>query len=103
MAMDLFAGLETRMRPEDLAWDHALPLAPERLRLARLLLDRGEPERAIAVAEVLEHPQPVAFLPALASSLEVRIEALEALGRHTQAAELRERLQVIRGATSASG
>jgi serine/threonine-protein kinase len=80
-----------------LAWGVWEGLGAERFALARLYLDRGDYARAIEVAEVLDHPQPIAFLPFRPESLRVRATAAEALGQEADAAAYRQRLERLGG------
>ncbi|MEJ2539933.1 MAG: protein kinase [Gemmatimonadota bacterium] len=83
-------------RATDLAWGVWQQLGAERLQLARLLLARGQPARAIQVAEGLDHPQPVVFHAYRPESLRIRAAAAEALGQEADAAANRRRLRQLR-------
>jgi tetratricopeptide (TPR) repeat protein len=88
---DLAAAV--RVQPvTSIGWGLSEPLPVERIRLAELLLAQGRHGDAIAAAEVFDHHEPVAFLPFLVPSLEVRVRAAEAARSGTLAASYRERL-----------
>jgi hypothetical protein len=87
---------------KDLAWGVWQGLGAERMLLARLYFARQEFERAILVAGVLDHPQPMAFLPFRPESLRIRADAAEALGRAGDAASYRQRLDRLRDAPVAA-
>ncbi|HSM04967.1 MAG TPA: protein kinase [Longimicrobiales bacterium] len=89
--------------PVNLAWGLWQGLGAERMLLARLYLEQREFERAIQVAGVLDHPQPMAFLPYRPESLRIRVEAAEALGRRADAAAYRQRLDGLREDPIAAG
>jgi hypothetical protein len=78
-----------------LDWDLRAPYPGERLAMARLELARGEIQRALADGAVFDG-QPMAFLPFLPASLELRITALDRLGHPDQARRLRRRLELLR-------
>ena len=73
-------------------WEFHEALAPERIRLARALLDRGDYQEALRVASLFDHPAPVTYLAYLAPSLAIRLRAAEALGRSDLVVEYRQRL-----------
>jgi hypothetical protein len=87
-----FRALTPDAPRDELAWDLGSALAVERLRWAELALARGEPAEAHGVAAVLEHPGPIAFLPFLPASLELRLRAARAMGRNDLANLYRGRL-----------
>lgn len=93
--------LETA-RQSDLDWGISQSLAPDRLLLAQLLLARGEPGEAIAVAAVFDHPVPAVFLPFVPASLELRRRAAVAMGQEHQARGYIDRLAAL-GATHQAG
>jgi tetratricopeptide (TPR) repeat protein len=78
-----------------LLWLLDEPLAIEKSLLAELLLSQGEYERAIDVARLFDHRQPVMFLPYLAKSLSIRLRAAEALGNTELADRCRQRLLAL--------
>ena len=82
----------------DLDWSVGASLAPDRLLLARLLLARGQRREAIRSATVFDHPRPVAFLPFLPTSLQLRQSAAESLGEAREARAYADRLAAL-GAT----
>ncbi|HKV74050.1 MAG TPA: serine/threonine-protein kinase [Gemmatimonadales bacterium] len=94
-ALTLYRQLLARPAGGTLDWDLRSPCPGERLALARLELARGDAQRALADAAVFDG-QPLAFLPYLPASLELRIAALERLGRIDQARVLRQRLAMLR-------
>jgi len=75
-----------------ITWGLSEALPIERLRLAELLLAQGSYADAITVADAFDHHEPVAFLPFLVPSREVRLRAAEAAGLEQRAATYRERL-----------
>jgi len=75
-----------------IGWGLSEPLPVERIRFAEVLLAQGRHGDAIAAAEVFDHHEPVAFLPFLVRSLEVRLRAAEAARSGNLAASYRERL-----------
>ncbi|MGI9039657.1 MAG: protein kinase domain-containing protein [Gemmatimonadales bacterium] len=82
---------------ESIEWDVAQPRGLERLRLAQLLLARGQPERALGVADMFDSVGPSVYLLYLAESLEVRIEAATTVGDLGRATRYRNRLAALRG------
>jgi hypothetical protein len=77
---------------DSLDWSMALPLAPQRLLLAQLLLARGDYVGAIEAASIFDHPEPIVYVAFLPASLTIRIRASEALDRRKAAEEFRARL-----------
>lgn len=82
-------------RREALDWDLAESLAPDRLLLSELLLNRGQAAEAMSVAGVFDHSAPAVFLPFLPASLTLRRRAAVALGRESEARRLQERLVAL--------
>jgi len=82
---------------QSIEWDVAQPRGLERLRLAQLLLARGQPERALGVADMFDSAGPSVYLLYLAESLEVRTEAATTLGDVGRATRYRNRLAALRG------
>lgn len=70
-----------------------MALALERLEYARLLMARGQYERAIDVANVFDSPWPVVHLLYLRPSLTLRAEAAAALGDRPLEESFRSRLR----------
>jgi hypothetical protein len=78
-----------------LEWEIAEPLAVEKMQLARVLYALGDYAEARQVAEIFDHPQPIAFLPFLPASLELRYRSASAEGRRRLADTYRRRLMEI--------
>jgi hypothetical protein len=91
-ALARFRALHATATPDSLTWSLWEPLAVERMKLARLLVANGDFAEAIRVASAFDHPQPIAFLPFISASLEVRFSASRALGDEVGAARYRKRL-----------
>jgi len=87
----LRAALGTGKR-EELDWGLGESLAPDRLLLADLLLARGRPQEAIAIAAIFDHQAPIVFLPYLPASLTLRRRAALALGEEREARRYESRL-----------
>ena len=68
----------------------------EQLRLAEILLARGQAQEALDVASAFDSPGVLAFVSFLAVSLELRIRAAEELGNTGLAEALRARLATLR-------
>jgi hypothetical protein len=83
--------------PDNLEWDDLESLPVERLRLAQLLHATGRHEEALKEADAFDSPSPVYFVLYLAASLELRIEAAQALGDSSRAKGYRSRLEGLRG------
>jgi hypothetical protein len=94
-ALALYRQLLSRPASGELDWDLRAPRPVERLALAQLELAHGEALQAWATASVFDG-RPLAFLPYLPASLEVRIAALDRLGRPEQARLLHRRLEALR-------
>ncbi len=102
-ALALFDAVVAEGVPStDLEWDEAAPRASERLRLAQLLLSRGQFQRAIDVASVLDSAWPLVHIVYLPASLRLRADAATALGDATLAAHYRSRLATMGGSVIAS-
>ena len=98
-AIRLFEALEANARRDSLSFDHFEPLAVERMTLAELLLATRQFRRALIVATVFDHPEPVSFLAFLPRSLRIREEAADSLGEQQLAAQYRARLTRLNRAT----
>ena len=81
----------------DLNWDELEPLALEQLRLAELLLAKGEARGTLDVAGAFESPEVLIYVLYLRASLELRARAAEALGLQSAADAFRARLDAMRG------
>ena len=86
----------------DLDWGIGASLAPDRLLLARLLLAQGQPREAMLAAGVFDHPVPIAFLPFLPASLELRRRAAKQLGEPREARRYEARLAALGRVTQPS-
>ncbi len=82
---------------ELLTWEAVAPRGSERLALARLLMSRGEYQRAIDVASVFDAAWPLIHTLYLPESLRLRAEAAAALGDRDQESRFRARLAAVRG------
>lgn len=78
---------------DTLTWSLWEPLAVERLKLARFLMARGEFAEAASIASTFDHAQPIAFLPFVPASLEIRFAASRALGDAARASVFKRRLE----------
>jgi hypothetical protein len=91
-AIDLLRSILPFGRRESLEWNFGEPLPAERLLLAQLLLARGRPDDATAVAAAFDRG-PIAYLPFLPASLRLRVRAAEASQDPSAANLYRGRLQ----------
>ncbi|HSM60035.1 MAG TPA: hypothetical protein VK849_04520, partial [Longimicrobiales bacterium] len=73
-------------------WELHEALAPERIRWARALLQAGDPQGALDVASIFDHPAPITYVAYIAPSLAIRLAAAEALGLEDLSARFRQRL-----------
>jgi serine/threonine-protein kinase len=96
IAIARFRGLTPVVPSDSLTWSIAMPLAVERLRLAQLLLARGEHSAAIRVASVFDHPEPAVYVAFLPASLDIRLRAAQALGWREPAERFRLRRERLR-------
>jgi tetratricopeptide (TPR) repeat protein len=80
-AVQSFRALRVDAPAEELQWDLVLPLAVQRLVLARFALSQGNFAEALRIAAAFDHPSPIAFLPFLPRALEIRLAAARALGK----------------------
>jgi serine/threonine-protein kinase len=78
-----------------LNWRFWEPLAPERLLLSQLLLLRGQPEEALAVAQQFDGQRAGIDLAFLRPSLEVRRRAAEQLGNRKLEGDFTRRLTAL--------
>jgi serine/threonine-protein kinase len=74
-----------------LSWDEAAALGIDRLMLGRVLLARGQADRALRVLDALDAPAPIVFPLYQVASLSVRARAAQAMSRPQVAQRLRER------------
>ena len=98
-AIRRFRALEPAVPSDSLSWSLALPHAVERMRLAELLLARGEYAAAISTASIFDHPEPMIYLAFLPSSLRIRAQAADSLGQRQQAESYRTRSRHLRPAS----
>jgi tetratricopeptide (TPR) repeat protein len=94
-ALSTLMTLNASVPHDTLDWALAYPLPVERLTLARLLYKQGRHEEALGAASAFDQ-QPIVFVPFLPASLELRIEAAEALGLTDLAEEYDRRLRRLR-------
>jgi tRNA A-37 threonylcarbamoyl transferase component Bud32/tetratricopeptide (TPR) repeat protein len=95
-AMAGLAALATNAPLADLEWQPWEALGPEKLLLAKLLLAGRRFADGLSVAAQFDSPQPVIYSVYLPASLSLRIRAAEGLQGRAAAAELRERLAMLR-------
>ena len=76
-----------------LAWTLWDGFGLERLTLASIQLESGDPAAALRTASVFDSPRPIAYLLYLPASLALRMRAAEAIGDRRRAAEFRSRLK----------
>jgi hypothetical protein len=93
-ALALYRQLLSEPSGADLDWDLTAPHPVERLALARLQLAHRDMAQAVATASAFDG-QPLAFLPFLPASLQLRIDALDRLGLPEAARRLRHRLDQL--------
>jgi hypothetical protein len=93
--MTLFSALPTVGPSNDLNWNLGAGFPVERLTLACLQLARGQARDAMRTAALLEHPQPIGFLPFLGVSLRVRLEAARKLDDARAEQDLLARLRAL--------
>jgi hypothetical protein len=94
-ALSELLTLRTGARRDTLFWTLADQFPGERLLLARLLIKQERYEEALRAASIFDQ-EPIVFVPFLPASLEVRIEAAEALGLTDRAEEYDRRLRRLR-------
>jgi serine/threonine-protein kinase len=90
-AIDSLRALHPIAPLDLLIWGHWEPMSSERLLLARLLLARGQPAEAMRVAATFDGARSGTDLAYLPLSLDLRREAAERLGDHTQTVALARR------------
>ncbi len=88
-----FRRLRVDVPTEAVEWGLVEPLAVERFLLAQLALARGSFEEAHRVAGVFDHPGPIAFLPFVRASLDIRLRAAQGLGRTDLVGQYQARLR----------
>lgn len=98
-ALALLEGLLKVAVPggEGIEWDLGRPRGLDRLRFAQLMLARGQPDRAMAIADMFDSTSPSLYLLYLLESLKLRSEAARAVGDVARAAHYRNRLAALRG------
>jgi hypothetical protein len=94
-AIDRLRSLDPRVSRESLAWGLTAPLGLERLRLARLLLEQGDTEQALELAESFDASAPAAYLFFLPGSLEIRKSAADRLGQLSRSRQYADRLRAL--------
>ena len=94
-ALGALEGLVPIARRDFLVWGYTDALPVERLLLARLLVSRGRHTEALRVADLFDHPSPIAYLPFLPASLDLRYRAAGALALHDRATRYRNRLAAL--------
>jgi tRNA A-37 threonylcarbamoyl transferase component Bud32 len=95
LAIAQFRSLTPQATRQELAWGLWEPLAAERMKLAELLLRRGNAADALLVAEGFDHAWPVTFLLYAPASLDLRRRAAERLGREDLVRRYRGRLAAL--------
>jgi serine/threonine-protein kinase len=97
-ALAMLDALVPATAPGDVVrWQEPDALGAERLLLARLLVARGQFERAIGVANVFDAAWPSIHVLYLPASLELRAGAAAALGDRRLESQFRNRLVALRG------
>jgi tetratricopeptide (TPR) repeat protein len=97
-ALRLFSALLAEgVSGDELTWDLTAPRGSERLALARLLMSRGEFQRALDVAGVFDSSWPIVYTLYLPASLQLRAEAATALHDGASASRYENRLAALRG------
>jgi serine/threonine protein kinase len=98
-AVQSFRKLRVTVPADALEWGLAEPLALERLVMAQFALAGGNFSEAYVVATGFDHPAPVAYLPYLPRSLEIRMRAAQAMGRPDLAARFQARLRRLQASS----
>ncbi len=102
-ALRLFGTVLSEGLPGDvITWDLVAPRGSERLRLARLLMSRGEFQRALDVASVFDSAWPLTYTLYLPESLRLRAEAATALGDRELESRFLARLAALRSDRAAA-
>jgi hypothetical protein len=91
-ALAILSDLRPTATRPNIAWSLWESLGFERLLEARLLLDEGRYEEAMAVATELDHPAPVVYRALSNRSLELRARVADAQGDPSLAARYRAKL-----------
>ena len=77
----------------NLSWSLLDPLPIEQATLATILLAQGDFHGAYRASTIFDHQQPVMYLPYLPTSLAIRLQAAEAMGRPRLAELYRSRIE----------
>lgn len=101
-AVDRYRALRPEVPTDSLTWSMAMPLPVERLRLAQLLLARGDYGAALRTASVFDHPEPVVYIAFVPASLEIRQRAAQAMEQRDAAARYQARIDKLRPRQSAA-
>lgn len=91
-AIRRLGNLQPAAVSDSLAWAFGLPLAAERLQLARLFASRGRHADALRVADTFDHRGPLVYLPFLPASLVLRAHSARARGQEGRAEDYERRL-----------
>ncbi|HEY8256713.1 MAG TPA: protein kinase [Gemmatimonadales bacterium] len=91
-----FRALRVTVPAEALEWGLAEPMALERLVIAQYALGHGDAAEAYLAAAGFDHPAPVAYLPYLPLSLDIRMRAAERMGRSDLVSRMQARLRRLR-------
>lgn len=94
-ALQLLQAVTPTAGKQGLVWDPSASLGWERLTLAELLLERGQPREALAIASIFDAFGPVIYPIYLPASLELRARAAEELGNPRAATQYRDRLREL--------
>jgi tetratricopeptide (TPR) repeat protein len=95
-AVRSFRKLRINVPADALEWGLAEPMAVERMVMAQFALGRGDFAEAHRDAEMFDHPAPIAFLPYLPESLDIRMRAAQGMGRPDLVARYKARLRQLR-------
>jgi Tfp pilus assembly protein PilF len=94
-ALRMLQALRPSGTRQQLAWEPAQSLGPERLELAQLLFSRGRLEEALSVATQLDATEPVTYPLYQRPSLALRLRIAEAMKNPRLAAENRRRIAAL--------